>query len=148
MYINSSIETQVLYSLSAIGMDRQKEEKFDLLAEIGHFLRSLFVEFTVLGKYERRKEFLALLDEMLRRNAIERDEYMRLNDLTAGSLTAGEERSKKSNELTSIDGLTDTFIELYKRFKCEGKKEQYIDLGTMLDEPKGRDEISRQSYDM
>ena len=62
------------------------------------------------------------------------------NDLIASSLpTGGSEKS--------IDGSTDTFIELYKRFVCECNKEQKFDLVTMLDELKGRDGISRQSYD-
>ena len=108
-----------------------------------------FVEFTRQGKHENRNELVALLDEMLRRKAIERDEYKRLNDLIASSLpSTGEEKSKKSTELTSIDGLTDTFIDLYKRFECDGKKQQNIDLLTMLDDLKSRDGISKQSYDI
>ena len=108
-----------------------------------------FVEFTRQGKHENRNELVALLDEMLRRKAIERDEYKRLNDLVASSLpSTGEEKSKKSTELTSIDGLTDTFIDLYKRFECDGKKQQNIDILNMLNDLKSRDGISKQSYDI
>ena len=49
-----------------------------------------FVEFTRHGKHEHRNELVALLDEMLRRKVIERDEYTRLNNLIASSLTTGE----------------------------------------------------------
>ena len=55
---------------------------------------------------------------------------------------------KKKSKLASIDGLTDTFIDLYKRFECDGKKQQNIDLLTMLDDLKSRDGISKQSYDI
>ena len=41
----------------------------------------------------------------------------------------------------TIDDLTDTFMELYKRFKCEGMKEQKIDLVTILAELKCRQGI-------
>ena len=97
-----------------------------------------FVEFTRHGKHENRNELVALLDEILRRNAIERNEYMKLNDLIASSLPAG------GNE-TDID---DTFMDLFKRFECEGKEQQKIDLVTMLDELKCRDEISKKHYDV
>ena len=95
-----------------------------------------FVEFTRHGKHEHRNELVALLDDMLRRNAIERNEYMKLNDLIASYLPTGES--------SDID---DTFIHLYKRFECEGKKEQKIDLVTMLDELKCQDGISKKHYD-
>ena len=96
-----------------------------------------FVEFTRHGKHEHRNELVALLDEMLRKNAIKRNEYMKLNDLIASSLP------DDGNE-TDID---DTFMELYKRFENEGKKQQKIDLVTMLDELKCRDGISKKHYE-
>ena len=101
-----------------------------------------FVEFTRHGKHENRNELMTLLDEKLRRQAVEASEYKRLNDLIASSLPTGEE--KKSND-QSIDDLTDTFIKLYKRFECEGKKNQQIDLVTTLDQLKHQEGISRQN---
>jgi len=62
-------------------------------------------------------------------------------------LIASSLPTEESEKSINLYGLTDTFIELYKRFECEGKKEQKIDLVTMLDELKSRDGISRQSYD-
>ena len=91
---------------------------------------------------------------MLRRKAIEASEYKRLNNLIVSSLPNS---IKKKSKLTSrssvdesktVDDLTDSFIEHYKRFECEGKKEQKNDLVTMLDELKHRKGISRKNYDI
>ena len=91
-----------------------------------------FVEFTRQGKHENRNELVALLDELLRRKAIERDEYKRLNDLIASSLPNNIKKKSKLTSMSSVDesktvdGLTDSFIEHYKRFECKGKKEQKV----------------------
>ena len=51
----------------------------------------LYTEFTREGKHEHRSELVFLLDELLRKGGINREEYTQLNNILAESLGSGIE---------------------------------------------------------
>ena len=48
--------------------------------------RTIWSEFTRQGKHEHRNEIVYILDELLRQEAITRDDYRKLNNILAESL--------------------------------------------------------------
>ena len=66
----------------------------------------LFCEFNLEGKHGHRNELVFLLDEMLRREAITRDEYRRSNNQITASLNevdGEEEDSLKDDDVEKGD---------------------------------------------
>ena len=59
-------------------------------------LRTLWTEFTRQGKHEHRNEIVFLLDELLRQEGINRDDYNKLNNLLAESLGSGIDTAAES----------------------------------------------------
>ena len=57
----------------------------------------LYTEFTRQGKHEHRKELVFLLDELLRKGGLNREEYTQLTNILAGSLGSGIELAEEDN---------------------------------------------------
>ena len=57
--------------------------------------RELFKEFIQEGKHEHRNELEFLLDELLRQEGIDRDQYKQLNTMPAESLDEEDDDAKE-----------------------------------------------------
>ena len=55
----------------------------------------LYKEFTRQGKHEHRNELVFLLDELLRKDGINREDYTQLNNILAESLGSGLEDAEE-----------------------------------------------------
>ena len=77
--------------------------KVKLLPTIPEGLRKrfgkLFFEFMRQQKHEHRNELVFLIDELLRQEAITRDEYKLLNNFLSESLDSGESDSEPDDEM-------------------------------------------------
>ena len=123
----------------------------------------LFIEFTRGGKHEHRNELVFLLDELLSKNGIDNDKYQRLNNIIATSLYKNQDDNAASEEMeqsdhvinavskgnvknASGDALTDHFIQPFKEFACEGKKDLKRNLVILLNELLFKHGVSKDQY--
>ena len=78
----------------------------------------LHKEFTRQGKREHRNELVFLLDELLRRGGINREEYTQLNNILAESLRSGIELAEEDKtEEYSIQHDKKELLELMNEFR-------------------------------
>ena len=71
-------------------------------------------EFTRQGKHEHRNELVFLLDELLRKGGINREEYTQLNNILAESLGSGielDEEDKTEDDKGKLKRLIQSTIE-------------------------------------
>ena len=85
----------------------------------------LFCEFTRQGKHEHRNELVFLLDQLLQRGGITREEYKQLNDMISASLPRGD-----SQVMDSVGG--DEAREILKDEKASQDKEDHFDMNDLV----------------
>ena len=110
--------------------------------------RTLWTAFTRQGKYEHRNEIMFLLDEVLRQEAIIRDDYTKLNNILAESLGSGidaaespkeeameeevpEYAEESSKDKTDLDGETSQLKKLVQstfEYSIQPDKKELIEL--------------------
>jgi len=99
--------------------------------ELKERFNKLLREYDLESKYEHRNELVFLLDELLRREGIDRDEYKKLNNEIVSIAEKEEEEEEEEEEEDDLEKIT---VETIIQHDKKEVKELLKDFGENLDE--------------